>query len=738
MTQKEDDQESEKCNQHSSTKTKDTVQKTKINITAETLNCHGFAQSSEYVINRLKSCNILCLSETWIWPHEIHLIADTIKNHPSIKSSSQEYTIISKCGMNDKEPDYSGRGYGGVTVIVKNNVNFSVKEITTASDRIVAIGMYDKYDRLIQVICSTYFPYFDGDKTRLAQYTETIDALQSIIDLYAGLAPFKILGDFNTQLPMSKKLHKYWYKEKGFTIYSSILYDFLVYNNLTSADLHFEQNSRYTFFCHTSKKYTWIDHVLCNMSDMGHVTMCSIIQEESENVSDHLPIRIQFSLLLERNQQQPEYKSHIAQPKWSNPLRNEKYLHITSNKLSQLEKLSIPANNVKGYLNNRLATVNNILTSAASEAGCIPNKTLKPKAYWCPELSALRDKKRFWWSMWVEIDRPRDGIVFNILKDLKKKFRRLCRNKVEAISRKPIDTLNSHFKNKDMCSFWNKLKSNNHSKINSKLMPQEFADHYSNTMTDNEDLTPEQESICKVVKAKATKLSCICVHNENTQSSNDCTSCGYTGKAADVSSLPMTINESSVLDAIKSLKKSPSSGCDGITISHLFHAISEPLIKTLSELYSTMISTSTVPDIFEVGIIVPIIKKATLCSNDPSNYRPITLSSVHSKIVERSLLPEDTAADTQFGFRKGRGTTTAVSLAHDAVKYMNNNGSTVYVCSLDAHKCFDSIRHNRLFHKLIGKFQICIGYFYTNCTELPRQKSDRQENSVKHSVYLKA
>ena len=149
-----------------------------------------------------------------------------------------------------------------VSVIVKNNASFSTKEITSASDRVVAMGMYDKHDRLIQVICSAYLPFFDGDKTRLAQYIETIDALQSIIDTFADVAPFKILGDFNTQLPISKKLNKNWHKAKGFTIYSSILYDFLVHNNLTPTDLHFKQNPRYTFFCHTSTKYTWIDHIM--------------------------------------------------------------------------------------------------------------------------------------------------------------------------------------------------------------------------------------------------------------------------------------------------------------------------------------------------------------------------------------------------------------------------------------------------------------------------------------------
>ena len=93
--------------------------KHQIKLSAETFNCHGFAQSSEYVINRLKSCDILCLTETWIWPHEVNLISDTIHSHPKIQNSTQEYTVISKCGMHGREPDYSGRGYGGVSVIVK-------------------------------------------------------------------------------------------------------------------------------------------------------------------------------------------------------------------------------------------------------------------------------------------------------------------------------------------------------------------------------------------------------------------------------------------------------------------------------------------------------------------------------------------------------------------------------------------------------------------------------------------
>ena len=65
-------------------------------------------------------------------------------------------------------------------------------------------------------------------------------------------------------------------------------------------------------------------------------------------------------------------------------------------------------------------------------------------------------------------------------------------------------------------------------------------------------------------------------------------------------------------------------------------------------------------------------------------------------------MPEDNANETQFGFRRGRGTTFATSLLNDISSYTSSCGSAKYVCSLDAEKCFDSIRHCGLFYKLIG------------------------------------
>ena len=106
------------------------------------------------------------------------------------------------------------------------------------------------------------------------------------------------------------------------------------------------------------------------------------------------------------------------------------------------------------------------------------------------------------------------------------------------------------------------------------------------------------------------------------------------------------------------------------------------------------------PSSFNTGIIVPVLKKATLNPNEPSNYRPITLSSVFSKIAEMIMVPEDRVHDNQFGFRPGRSTSICCAFLNDILSYFVAGKSPVFIATLDAEKCFDLIWHNGLFYKL--------------------------------------
>ena len=126
----------------------------------------------------------------------------------------------------------------------------------------------------------------------------------------------------------------------------------------------------------------------------------------------------------------------------------------------------------------------------------------------------------------------------------------------------------------------------------------------------------------------------------------------------------------------------------------------------LASLYTIILSRACVPTSFYTGLIVPILKKSTLNPNIAKNYRPITLSSIHTKMVEALILPGTDLFDTRFG-----GTAFACNLLNDITSYFKSQNSPVFVAALDAENLFDSICHVSLFLKLIHFYLYTSGYY---------------------------
>ena len=157
---------------------------------------------------------------------------------------------------------------------------------------------------------------------------------------------------------------------------------------------------------------------------------------------------------------------------------------------------------------------------------------------------------------------------------------------------------------------------------------------------------------------------------------------------------------------IKGLKLNKAAGYDGIVTEHIIH--SHPSLVVHIKLLFTMIMRHCyVPEGFGLGVIIPIAKdtRGDLTSSD--NYRPITLSSIFSKLFESfllenysPLLPSD---NLQFGFKKKVGCAQPISVLRQIIEYFNNRDSNVYVASIDASKAFDRVNHYKLFSILISK-----------------------------------
>ena len=130
--------------------------------------------------------------------------------------------------------------------------------------------------------------------------------------------------------------------------------------------------------------------------------------------------------------------------------------------------------------------------------------------------------------------------------------------------------------------------------------------------------------------------------------------------------------EEEVVDVLRSLKLKTSSGPDGISSSMLKKTLFFSISSTLCSLFNLSLSTGIVPSDWKSSNITPVFKSGN--KNLVSNYRPISLLSIPSKLLERivhnrllaHLLTNSILSPRQFGFRPGSSTQEALLVAtHD-------------------------------------------------------------------------
>ena len=160
-----------------------------------------------------------------------------------------------------------------------------------------------------------------------------------------------------------------------------------------------------------------------------------------------------------------------------------------------------------------------------------------------------------------------------------------------------------------------------------------------------------------------------------------------------------------VIDAISSMKNSVSKTPDNIP-SYFLKKTSKSLAKPLAILYNISIREGKIPQIWKRAIVIPVHKKGM--KNNPQNYRPISLTSVVCRVLERiihkqisiHLSNNKIISTTQHGFMTKRSTLTQHLYLLDKLtsNHENNIGTdTIY---LDFSKAFDTVPHNKLIYLL--------------------------------------
>ena len=160
-----------------------------------------------------------------------------------------------------------------------------------------------------------------------------------------------------------------------------------------------------------------------------------------------------------------------------------------------------------------------------------------------------------------------------------------------------------------------------------------------------------------------------------------------------------------VLNSLRHLPTGKAVGLDGL--SGYFLKLSAPSIaSSLTTIFNLSLSLGSFPGLWKKAKVSPIFKDGSLF--DRSNYRPISVLAILSKILERHvhisfynfLTENDLLSDSQFGFRKSRSCELAVTDLIDRLLNNMDNGVLNGLLLVDLRKAFDLVNHSILLSKL--------------------------------------
>lgn len=628
-----------------------------------TYNCKNFKGNTLMIKKLIQNHDICFFSEHWLDSNEKYFFDDVAEQHH----------IFYQADMVNRNL-IQGRPFGGICWVIKNSIEIVSQNFF--NNKVSCIELNDNGKHLF--VYGAWMP-FDNKKS------ENDNTYQSYLSLIEGQIKNNkgsmnlVIGDFNSDINRGNKfdcyLRKFISKCKLFSCTENKNKDNFTY-----------QNGNYK---------STIDYILLSNNSKKNLVTSEIIFDILD-CSDHKPISA--SIKITSLNRKIEHHSSINNKNkfhkfpWKDADFIGSFKEILVNNLSNIEYFSNNnSNSPKELIDENLKLLTKTLLKSARQAektinGEISNVRKIQKTRNDKELSFLVSKLR---KLNYEV---RLNNVFSRQKSieykkLKKDFRKAQRLKIFNHTKNNSIKLENFLK-LDKDKFWRTIKksrtSNKSNQVNNITL-NEFADYYSKLFSHIDK--PSNVSQIQVEENIETLYNNI--------------------KHTDLKNTNFFSNFQ-IESVIKDLKIGKSCGFDNISNEMIKYGKCSYLVNLLNIIFNNMIRFGHTPSEFNISVVTPIPKKSEL--NTPSDYRPISVSSVFTLIYEalinNKINLNSHISNNQFGYKPGTSCKHAYFVANETINYFMSQKTSMHIASLDASKAFDKLWRAGLFYKLRDKIPV--------------------------------
>ena len=327
----------------------------------------------------------------------------------SIKTNTSDVGIHGVSAMDETKP-LRGRPFGGVAILWRKSLRGQVTPVHWDSSRMCAV-IYTTADNISILVICVYMPCDDcRPDGNIIEYCHILNEISTLINS-VNVDSICIGGDFNTDLSRNN-------------YHSRSLYNFIMDNNLHCCTTNDISNIGYTYKSKINGRKTLIDHILISNNLSNKLIEYNSI-DTINNPSDHEAINCKINFYISYVKQNDK-QTNTSRSAWelATNIDIELYNELLDDYLMQIplpiELINCQNFNCKLHHDEICTFHNNIINALVMACNnSIPSvmpKSNKSKVVigWNEHVEPYFRTALFWHKIWVENDRPANGIIADI------------------------------------------------------------------------------------------------------------------------------------------------------------------------------------------------------------------------------------------------------------------------------------------------------------------------------------